>query len=41
MTETLEQFQIKPKKQDISVVVTALVWVPYRQTDTGGILPVW
>jgi len=41
LTETLEQFQIKPKKQDISVVVTALVWVPYRQTDTGGILPVW
>jgi DNA-binding ferritin-like protein len=41
LTEPLEQFHIKPKKKDIAVVLTALVWVPYQETDTGGIIPVW
>jgi predicted RNase H-like nuclease (RuvC/YqgF family) len=41
LTEPLEQFQITPKKKDIAVVLTALVWVPYQETDAGGIIPVW
>jgi len=41
LTEPLEQFHIKPKKKDIAVVLTALVWVPYQETDKGGIVPVW
>jgi hypothetical protein len=41
LTETLEQFVIKPKKKDISVTLTALVWVPYQEMDSGGIVPVW
>jgi hypothetical protein len=41
LTETLEQLAIKPKKKDISVALAALVWVPYQETDKGGIVPVW
>lgn len=41
LTEALEPIAIKPKKKDIAVVLTALVWVPYQETDTGGIIPVW
>jgi hypothetical protein len=41
LTEPLEQLHIKPKKKDIAVVLTALAWVPYQETDTGGVIPVW
>jgi len=41
LEEPLAKVAMKPKKKDIAVVLTALVWAPYRQTDAGGILPVW
>jgi hypothetical protein len=41
LAEPLEQLAIKPKKKDIAVVLTALVWVPYQETEAGGIMPVW
>ena len=41
LTEKLETYAISPKKKDISISLVAMVWVPYRQTDRGGITPAW
>ncbi len=40
LTEPLERVTIAPKKKDVAVSMTALVWVPYRRDARGGIAPV-
>jgi hypothetical protein len=41
LTETLETISIKPKKTDIQVQLTALVWAPFWQDEHGNTSPAW
>ncbi len=41
LTENLKKIDVKPKKKDISISLLSLVWLPYRQTEKGGIESAW
>ncbi len=41
LNETLEQVSIKPAKKDISVRLTALVWLPNWQSPDGRLIQAW
>jgi hypothetical protein len=41
LTEPLEAVSIKPKKTDIQVQLTALVWAPFWQDEQGNPSPSW
>jgi hypothetical protein len=41
MTENLETLSLKPKKTDIQVQLTTLVWLPYWQEERGDLTPAW
>ena len=40
-TEPLETLDIRPKKTDVRVRLTALAWAPYWSQDSGGVTPAW
>jgi hypothetical protein len=39
--EEFESVEIRPKRSNISVHLTALVWVPYWQGERGALIPAW
>jgi hypothetical protein len=41
MTETLETVTVRPTKQNISVRLVALAWVPTWQDAQGTLTPAW
>lgn len=41
LTEPLEQIEIRPKKTDIAVQLTAVAWLPYWQDEEGTLKPAW
>jgi hypothetical protein len=41
LTEPLETVSIKPKKTDIQVQLTVLVWAPFWQDEHGNTSPAW
>lgn len=40
-TEVLEAVLLRPRKSDIAVDSLGLVWLPYRQTESGTLLSAW
>ena len=40
-TEKLEPITLRPKKSDIAVRLTALVWLPHWKDETGTLTPAW
>jgi hypothetical protein len=41
MTETLETVTVRPTKQNISVRLVTLAWVPAWQDAQGTLTPAW
>ena len=41
VTEKLEPITVRPKKTDVAVRLTALVWLPHWKDDTGNLTPAW
>jgi hypothetical protein len=40
-SETLDRVLMRPRKSDITVDSLGLVWMPYRQDDTGSLTAAW
>jgi hypothetical protein len=41
LSEPLERIEIRPKKTDIAVQLTAVAWMPYWQDEEGTLKPAW
>ena len=38
---SVEEVMLRPKRSDVSIVLSGLVWLPWRKNPQGGLEPLW